>query len=310
MSPTDEIGLLLGVAATGGPAVAGDRKPLGPDRVATDRKDDGKAVSAVHDRPVSATHAEPPIALVDLPRRSRTHDDDARSSGGDAVRVVGGNGSRRATDIALSRSPEAAKDSDKPASANRVDTAVVLEARRYLGFSPDSNATTLASAARSDPTWNAALDASRLTGLGALADTMREVNTLKLQMNPENLGHMVASLKLRGEELSVEVRVDSIEAYRHLSADHDDLVKALQDQGFSIDKVTVQLNAADRTDTSADRDMARQGQTQREGQEGQSNRNDGRQGGQRQKWESARQMADAARGNGGADADRAGNIYL
>ena len=171
-------------------------------------------------------------------------------------------------------------------------------------------ATTLASAARSDPTWNAALDASRLTGLGALADTMREVNTLKLQMNPENLGHMVASLKLRGEELSVEVRVDSIEAYRHLSADHDDLVKALQDQGFSIDKVTVQLNAADRSDTSADRDMARQGQTQREGQEGQSNRNDGRQGGQRQQWESARQMADAARGNGGADADRAGNIYL
>ena len=118
-----------------------------------------------------------------------------------------------------------------------------------------------------------------------------------------------------GEELTVELRVDSVEAYHHLSADHDDIVKALQDQGFSIDKVTVQLNATDRTDTGADRDMARQGQTgrdgqaqQREGQGGQSGRNDGRQDGQ-QRWTPG-EPRDNASGDGRTEPGRPGNIYL
>src|SRR5690606_37256166 len=141
----------------------------------------------------------------------------------------------------------------------------------------DGNATALANAAKADPTWSAALGAMQRADLATLGNTVTEVNTLKLQMNPVNLGAMVASLKLKGEELTVELRVDSIEAYRHLSADHDDIGKALQDQGFSIDKVTVQLNATDRTDAGADRDAARQGQARQEGQGGQPDRNGGRQ---------------------------------
>jgi chemotaxis protein MotD len=142
-----------------------------------------------------------------------------------------------------------------------------------------------------------------------------EVNTVKLQMNPENLGNMVATLKLKGEELTVELRVDSIEAYQQLSADHDDIVRGLQDQGFSIDKVTVQLNAADRTNAGADRDMARQGQAQRDaeaqqrdGQSNQSGRNDGQR--EQPRWTPFGTSADGTAGDGSSDPGRAGNLYL
>ena len=145
---------------------------------------------------------------------------------------------------------------------------------------------------------------------------MTEVNTLKLQMNPDNLGNMVASLKIKGEELSVELRVDSVEAYQELSADHDDIVKGLQDEGFTIDKVTVQLNATDRTDMGADRDTARQGQAQRDGQaeqrearDRQRGRSDERQDG-RQRWAASGPLHDDGAGNGRTDGARSGNIYL
>jgi chemotaxis protein MotD len=199
--------------------------------------------------------------------------------------------------------------------ASHLDTATVLEARRYLGFTPEPNATALATAIKADPTWTEALQATERSDLGTLGNTVTAVNTLKLQMNPENLGSMVASLRLKGEELTVELRVDSAEAYQQLSADHDDIVKALQDQGFSIDKVTVQLNATDRTDTGADRDMARQGQAQRDGQaeqrdrqDSRSGRNDGQSGEPR--WASSGALADGGAGDSRSDTGRTGNIYL
>ena len=78
---------------------------------------------------------------------------------------------------------------------------------------------------------------------------------------------------------------------------------------------TRQLNATDRTDTGADRDMARQGQAQRDaqaqqrdGQGNQSGRNDGQR--EQSRWTPSGTPADGAAGDGRNDAGRTGNIYL
>jgi hypothetical protein len=315
LTPADELNLLLGLSSA----------------EETDPKHDSKATDKAgkDDESKEVPARESLEARLDPPRADQIQAAAERRQGNapvvddaprvDAVRLVSADGRGRPVDISLPKvADEPQKDIDKPANSAKVDTATVLEARRYLGFTPDTNATALTNAAKADPSWSAALEAVQRADLAGLADTVKEVNTLKLQMNPENLGNMVASLRLKGEELTVELRVDSVEAYRQLSADHDDIVQALQDQGFSIDKVTVQLNATDRTDTGTDRDMARQGQAQaqreeqaqqREGQGGQPGRNDGRQDG-RPHWTIAGETVDNAPADGRADPGRTGNIYL
>lgn len=314
LTASDELGVLLGltkdVDAKHGKKVADEEK--------TEKKD------AAED----ARRADMPVAKTDVPRaehaaiavNAKFADDtpvtDDKSQG-DVVKLVSANGRGRPVEIEVTSVPgETHRDTAKTSNAPKFDTATVLEARRYLGFTPEPNATALATALKAAPTWTEALQAVDRSGPNTLGNTVTEVNTLKLQMNPENLGSMVASLKLKGEELTVELRVDSIEAYQQLSADHDDNVKGLQDQGFSIDKVTVQLNATDRTDTGADRDTARQGQAQRDGQaeqrearDGQRGRSDERQDG-RQRWAASGPLHDDGAGNGRIDGARSGNIYL
>lgn len=317
LTPADELSLLLGLTVADEGNVKSEKKAASAeksDKPEAGDEDTGTDALLMLDPKAERVQADP--IHVPLDNRPTGAGADDASSRADAVRLVSADGRGRPVDIALPKvAGEPQKDMDKAAATAKIDTATVLEARRYLGFSPDSNANALASAAKADPTWSAALQAARRTDLGSLGNTVTEVNTLKLQMNPENLGNMVASLKLKGEELTVELRVDSIEAYRHLSADHDDIVKALQDQGFSIDKVTVQLNATDRTDTGADRDMARQEQAQREGQArrdgqgGQPGRND-EQPDDRSLRAGLRDTGDAVADNRGADGGRTGNIYL
>jgi hypothetical protein len=310
LSPADELGLLLGLTSHKQPDGKTERKPVSGKDDDTDKKDGATAKEHIaKTEEASADHIVASTLAGHGHGQDAASDDQGRDRG--AVRVVSADGRGRAVDIGLAKvTSEQTRDSDKPAAAQKVDTATVLEARRYLGFTQDTNATTLAHAVKADPGWTAALDAADRLDTATLGRTMTEVNTLKLQMNPENLGSMVASLRLKGEELTVELQVSTVEAYRHLSADHDDIVKALQDQGFTIDKVTVQLNAADRTDTGADRDMSRQGQMQREGQGGQSDFNNGR-GGDRPGTTQQQDIArDVAPDDGAVGARHPGGVYL
>ncbi|MFM2278356.1 MAG: hypothetical protein RLZZ444_587 [Pseudomonadota bacterium] len=159
-------------------------------------------------------------------------------------------------------------------NANTSDSIAVLEARRYLGFTTDVNANALAQAAKSDVSWSQALNA--ITSDNPFdRQTVLEVNTLKLQMNPGDLGNMVASLSLKGDELTVQVQVETVEAYRQLSGDKDSILQALKDQGFSIDSVTVQLSQSAQNDADQSQDGRSQlNQDTRQGQGEQSRERD------------------------------------
>jgi chemotaxis protein MotD len=215
---------------------------------------------------------------------------------------------------------EAATDSSSEAAAgNKTDFVTVLEARRYLGFSTDSaagvsaNANALTDAVKGDANWAQVIQSVK----NGTHTTATEVNTLKLQMSPEHLGNMTASLRLKGEELSVEVRVETADAYRQLTQDQDGIVKALKQHGFSIDQVSIQLSPAARADGG------QMGGDPNQAGSNAQNMQDGSQGETaRQREESARRNANQSNwtGNDGtstftdtgssADDSASGNLYL
>ena len=303
-SPSEELSMLLGLVPSK-ESNAKSTKKHGPDDEKADGQDEKSA--AVGDKKseiLLQTGHENPLAAKDS-HTARGKDDPAA----DAVRLVSADGKGRPVDIALAKTDkDGVTETDKP---TKFDTATVVEARRYLGFSQDSNAQTLTGAIKSDQTWTEALSQVNRAGLSLEGDTVKEVNTLKLQMNPGDLGNMVASLKLKGDELTVMVRVETIEAYRHLSADQDAIVRALQDQGFSIDKVSVQLTAPERTQADSDRDLGQQAQSQKGDQGNQpSDRNHNARQGDQTPWTRDENVGTSTAADGRIGAPRTGDIYL
>lgn len=79
---------------------------------------------------------------------------------------------------------------------------------------------------------------------------------LKIELHPAELGMVTASLRLVGEQLSIELKPETGEAYRRLSADSEAIVKTLRGLGLEVDKVTVMqpsiaVTAAVRPDATA-----------------------------------------------------------
>lgn len=69
---------------------------------------------------------------------------------------------------------------------------------------------------------------------------LSSAHSLKLQLHPAELGMVTASLRLSGEHLTVELRVENREAFQRLNADSEIIVKSMRALGLDIDKVTVQ----------------------------------------------------------------------
>ena len=66
------------------------------------------------------------------------------------------------------------------------------------------------------------------------------VQSLKIQLRPHELGQVTAKLSMAGDQLSIEIEVDTIEAHRKLTNESDAIVRALRAQGIAVDQVTIQ----------------------------------------------------------------------
>lgn len=81
-------------------------------------------------------------------------------------------------------------------------------------------------------------------------------HVLKIELHPAELGAVTASLRLSGEQLSIEMKPETHEAYRRLTTDSDAIVKSMRSLGFDVDKVTIlqpsiAAHAASRTDANS-----------------------------------------------------------
>tara|TARA_R110000850_G_scaffold56237_14_gene132618 strand:- start:2009 stop:3544 length:1536 start_codon:yes stop_codon:yes gene_type:complete len=120
----------------------------------------------------------------------------------------------------------------------------VIESRRFmpaqnLSANAQMLTRTLAEAGTNALAAQRAAPAQPLAQIG-LSQTGQTLHTLKLQLNPVSLGSVTAVLKLSGEDLSVEIKVQTAEAYRQLKEDNQSILKALRGQGFGVEQITVQ----------------------------------------------------------------------
>ncbi|CDZ57054.1 flagellar hook-length control protein FliK [Neorhizobium galegae] len=165
--------------------------------------------------------------------------------------AVGGRGERSTAEF---RSP----------SGGAAENITVLDARRFLGLAPNSNGANLSAMLSGDADWAGAMSpSSALSNAAAQSSTGTVVNTLKLQLNPHDLGAVTATLRLHGEELNVHLTVETRAAYRQLSEDSGGILDALRAQGFAVDQVTISIApTADSDGTSS-----QQGQPGQSGQQ-------------------------------------------
>jgi chemotaxis protein MotD len=279
---------------------------------------DGKAVDLID------THADVSSALAD----DAAHADAAavdmaavksESDADQLFRLIRADGKGRDVDMSISADGERAAVRDANPTGPKGETVTVVDARRYIGLASTGNSAAVTTALTQDPSWAASLSSTGGLRPAHEAMTGKVVNTLKIQMHPIELGLVTATLRLHGDELTVSLQVQTAEAYRQLSDDQDAMVKALRDQGFAVDQVSVQLTPADRNADPQQGDgqsqqqqpqfssqpQAREGGNGRQGGEGQAARNFAREEASHEGTKS-----DNAAGLAGSQSLRSGGVYL
>ncbi|MER9947070.1 flagellar hook-length control protein FliK [Mesorhizobium sp. M0047] len=138
-------------------------------------------------------------------------------------------------DVQSAMRPEAGK---KSPSATRID---VVSERSYPATpqSPISQAAlNVINAIAADSGPQKAVSASSTTAQVASSVAV-PTHMLKIELHPAELGMVTAHLRLSGEQLSIELKPETHDAYRRLSADSEAIVKSLRGLGFEVDKVTI-----------------------------------------------------------------------
>ncbi|MER9106548.1 flagellar hook-length control protein FliK [Mesorhizobium sp. M0848] len=214
-------------------------------------------------------------------------------------------------DVQSSMRPEAGKQS---LSAARIDV-VSEQSFPAPPQSPISQAALNVINAIADP--QKALSASSAAAQPA-SPVAVPTHVLKIELHPAELGMVTAHLRLSGEQLSIELKPETHDAYRRLSADSEAIVKSLRGLGFEVDKVTilqpsVAVPATTRTDATAPLPAAT-GRDPSSFQPGNSGGGNGGAGGQQPGRQSAGNRNDDAQDYGrGTSASReraGGDIFI
>ncbi|MBZ9794933.1 flagellar hook-length control protein FliK [Mesorhizobium sp. ES1-4] len=129
-------------------------------------------------------------------------------------------------------------------------------------------------------------------------------HVLKIELHPAELGMVTAHLRLSGEQLSIELKPETHDAYRRLSSDSEAIVKSLRGLGFEVDKVTIlqptiAVPSTTRTDATASATAA-PGRDPSSFQPGNSSGGNGGPGGQQSGQQSARGSHHDAQAHGRA----------
>ncbi|WP_336057476.1 flagellar hook-length control protein FliK [Nitratireductor sp. CH_MIT9313-5] len=100
------------------------------------------------------------------------------------------------------------------------------------------------SALSSDKAFQAAASAAPREIFKANSSAPDVLHTIKIQLRPAELGNVTAVLRGSGDQLSVELQVETEAARNKLSADGDSIAKALRSLGYEVDRITIQQTSA------------------------------------------------------------------
>jgi len=134
--------------------------------------------------------------------------------------------------------PHAPRASPRPHRRPAARHVVANRAFRARPYAISRTASELIGALAADPGWRQAAAAPAPLAQPAPAVAV-PAHALKIELHPAELGVVTASLRMAGEQLSIEIRPQTGEAYRRLSAVSEAIVRSLRGLGFDIDRVTV-----------------------------------------------------------------------
>ncbi|MDL2404849.1 flagellar hook-length control protein FliK [Rhizobium calliandrae] len=265
-------------------------------------------------------------APKDVPTNEADANTTASGTGDDTTvaktfRLVRADGRGGSLDMSISKGSDDTTQVDVNASGGAsAETVTVVDSRRYLGLAANPNAALVTGALARDGEWSGAMQpGSALSNAASWTSTGKVVNTLKIQLHPNDLGEVTATMRLSGDQLSVDLKVQTSEAYRQLHADQSHMVDALRAQGYQVDSITVSLASSADQQSDSGRQSSFQGQSQQ-----QSLLNQGQGGDARPKGQSySGQQANGNDGNrssgergtedgaaGSAQRLRSGAVYL
>ena len=235
------------------------------DKSSGKQKTKGDAVADVASALTSATDA---ASDVDMPGATAAGD-----AVGQTFRLTRADSRGTSMDMHLGIEKDAA---DVGGKAN-VETVTILDSRRYIGLAQNTNSAAVTAAIAGDKEWAHAMQASSsLSNAAELSSTGKVVNTLKIQMNPIDLGLVTATLRLQGDTLNVDLKVETAAAYRQLREDHTKMLESLRSQGYAIDGVSVSMAPVANTYTSSQANAqsgSQQGSAQGQGGEARERQN-------------------------------------
>lgn len=283
-----------------------------PDDVKADKKD--VKTEGVNGAKADA-HVSDALAAV-APHRDDTRvpgTENAETAEGKTFRISRADGRGQSMDMHIGTEQPGSEKSAK----SGVENVSVLESRRYLGLVQNPNSATVTAALSGDSEWAHAMQpSSALSNAAEWTSTGKVVNTLKIQMNPIDLGLVTATMRLSGDTLSVDLKVETGAAYRQLKEDHGKMLEALRSQGYAVDNVTISMAPVERADTGSQ--TSSQGQAS---QQQQSLAQQGQGGEARERQNQTAQRTDG--GFNGADGNsvenasavdaggnRSGSVYL
>ncbi|GLS31321.1 chemotaxis protein MotD [Mesorhizobium albiziae] len=139
---------------------------------------------------------------------------------------------------AMPREAQREATQPEPSGASAKATVVGMQSMP----APAVNATTAAflEAISADAVWKPQGAEAALNLSSQARPQPGAVHSLKIQLHPAELGMVTADLRFTGEQLSVELKVESAEAYHRLSSDSETIVKAFRALGYEIDRVMIQ----------------------------------------------------------------------
>lgn len=218
-------------------------------------------------------HASDVLAAVSSVESGKADDiglpgtENADAADGRTFRISRADGRGVSMDMHIGADQAGPKDGSKKADLENVS---VLESRRYIGLAQNSNSAAVTAALSGDSEWAHAMQpSSALSNAAEWTSTGKVVNTLKIQMNPIDLGLVTATMRLSGDALNVDLKVETGAAYRQLKEDHGKILEALRSQGYTIENVTVSMAPVERADAGNQAGSQGQGSQQSLAQQGQ-----------------------------------------
>ncbi|WEX08320.1 flagellar hook-length control protein FliK [Chelativorans sp. AA-79] len=103
-----------------------------------------------------------------------------------------------------------------------------------------SPAAAVLTAFQTDPGFSPAVAEAALATARNGSAAGEPLHTLKLQLQPVELGTVTARLSLSGDQLLVELQVETAEARHKLQADGDAMREALRTLGYDVDRIVIQ----------------------------------------------------------------------